>query len=74
MKKGECEKAIRYLCHEWRSNCGLSDTPPEKLSFSRFFSWMQQNYPAYLNFRTSTSVSYDAEMWFDEEFGQSWRR
>ena len=73
MKKDECERAIRNLCHEWRKEAGLSKTPAGELHFSQFFSWMQQRYPSYLNFRTITSVRYDAEMWFDQEFKQTWR-
>jgi len=71
MKKAECEKAIRHLCHQWRRERGLSN---EDLSFSTFLSWLQQNCSTYLDFRTTTSVSYDVEMWFDDEFKQNWRR
>jgi len=74
MKKAECEKAIRHLCHQWHRECGLSNVQAEDLSFSSFLSWVQQNYSAYLDFRTTTSVSYDVEMWFDDEFKQNWRR
>ena len=74
MKKDECEQAIRSLCHNWREARGLSGAPPSELSFSDFISWLRQNYSQYLKFRTSTSVDYDAEMWFDQEFEQTWRR
>ncbi|MFG1277202.1 hypothetical protein [Xanthobacter autotrophicus] len=52
----------------------MADLPPEQLSFSAFLSWVRQNYSSYLDFRTTTSVSYDVEMWFDDEFKQNWRR
>ncbi|MQB07999.1 hypothetical protein DXT91_28595 [Agrobacterium tumefaciens] len=74
MKKAECETAIRHLCHKWRKECGLSDVAADQLSFGSFFSWVQQNYSSYLDFRTTTSVSYDVETWFDDEFKQNWRR
>ncbi|MGF1608858.1 MAG: hypothetical protein ACFCUQ_05650 [Kiloniellales bacterium] len=74
MKKAECEKAIRHLCHQWRRDCGLSNIPAEDLSFSSFLSWVQQNYSSYLDFRTTASASYDVEMWFDDEFKQNRRR
>jgi hypothetical protein len=74
MKKDDCERAIRSFCHKWREECGLSRTPPDQLSFSDFISWVRQNYSSYLKFRTSLSVDYDAEMWFDQEFNQTWRR
>lgn len=73
LKKGECERAIRHLCHVWRQESGLANTPAGDLSFTRFLSWVQQSYPAYLIFRTSTLTSYDVEMWFDQEFKQTWR-
>lgn len=38
-----------------------------------FYSWMDQNHANYLAFRTTTSVRYDVEMWFDQEFKQTWR-
>jgi hypothetical protein len=74
MKKSEAEKAIRYLCHQWRKEAGHAATPREELHFGEFLSWVRQNYSSYLQFRTTTSVSYDAEMWFDQEFGQAWAR
>lgn len=74
VKKAECETAIRHLCHQWRKECGLSDVAADQLSFGSFFSWVQQNYSSYLDFRTTTSVFYDVEMWFDDEFKQNWRR
>jgi hypothetical protein len=74
MKKDECEKALRYLCHEWRRKSGLDDTPAQDLSFEAYYSWVQQHYSLYLDFRTTSSVRYDAEMWFDQVFKQTWRR
>lgn len=74
MKKFECEAAIRHLCHQWRKESGLADLPPEQLSFSAFLAWVEQHNAACLDFRTTTSVTYDVEMWFDEEFKQTWRR
>jgi len=72
--KAESEKAIRHLCHQWRKAAGLESTPTSQLSFSSFLSWLRQNYAGYLTFRTTTSVEYDAEMRFDDEFKQSWTR
>lgn len=74
VKKAEAEKAIRYLCHQWRAESGLGGVPENDLSFSDFLSWVRNKYSAYLDFRTTTSVEYDAEMWFDREFHQSWKR
>lgn len=74
MLKADCERAIRHLCHQWREAAGLKDVPASKLSFSTFLAWVRQNYSNYLTFRTTTSVEYDAEMWFDDEFKQNWTR
>jgi hypothetical protein len=74
VKKEECEQAIRSLCHKWREASGLSATPPGELSFADFIAWVRQGYSQYLSFHTTTSVEYDAELWFDQEFQQSWRR
>lgn len=74
MKKDECEQAIRALCHTWREVRGLLNIAPGDLSFLDFKSWARENYPRYFKFRTSTSVDYDTEMWFDQEFHQTWRR
>lgn len=74
MKKSDCETAIRHLLHKWRRDCGFGEVPEAHLSFSEFYSWLEQNYSNYLAFRTTTSVRYDVEMWFDQELKQTWRR
>jgi len=73
MKKGEAEKAIRQLCHQWARAQGITPDPAVAPSFEAFHSWVRANYSAYLEFRTTTSVSYDVESWFDQEFKQTWR-
>jgi hypothetical protein len=74
MRKSECEPVIRHLLHKWREDCGFGDVPEAELSFSTFYWWMEQKHSNYLTFRTTTSVRYDVEMWFDQEFKQTWRR
>ena len=73
MKKSECEPAIRQLCGQWAELRGISKRPEHQPSVSDFYSWVEQNYPRYLMFRTTTNVRFDVEMWFDQEFGQTWR-
>ncbi|TCU75262.1 hypothetical protein EDE08_103482 [Bradyrhizobium sp. R2.2-H] len=73
MKKSEAEPAIRSLATIW------FDTLPagkrEHPSWYAFKDWLSaNNYSHYLNFRSRISADYDAEMWFDDEFGQNWRR
>jgi hypothetical protein len=69
MKKADAEKALRYLMHEWRKDRGFGSVEPNGLSYCSFKSWLsEKHYSAYLNFRTMTSVDYDVEMWFDQEF------
>jgi hypothetical protein len=53
---------------------GSRETPTSDLRFTNFLSWVRHNFSSYLSFRTVTSVEYDVEMWFDQEFGQTWRR
>jgi hypothetical protein len=75
MKKAESEQAIRRLCHQWRTEAGRDNTPAADLVFGEFFAWLTGGlYSGYLNFRTTTSVPYDVEMWFDQEFKQTGRR
>jgi len=73
MTKSEAERAIRHLCHEWAKQRGIKIDPRVLPSFIDFLSWVQDNYPSYLKFRTTTSVRYDVEAWFDQEFKQTWR-
>lgn len=75
MKKDDCEKAIRALCHDWSEARGLTGAQLEHPSFSDFKSWLsERGYSRYLDFRSVMGADYDAEMWFDQEFKQMWRR
>ena len=74
MKKGEAEKAIRYLCHEWEKSKGVRYGASDDPDFSEFKSWLNENgYSHYLNFRSRMGPDHDAEMWFAQEFKQMWR-
>jgi hypothetical protein len=77
MTKSECKTAILHLCGVWAKERGIvvpRDNPPSfHPSFSDFYSWVKAHYPGYLRFRTTTGVEYDVEMWFDQEFKQTWR-
>jgi hypothetical protein len=75
MKKAKAEKAIRYLCSEWAREKGvpIPSPYPKQASFSDFRSWLEgKGYSPYLNFRSVAGPHYDAEMWFDQEFKQTW--
>ena len=74
MKKEDCEKAVRSLCHEWPNAIGLSGAKLKHPSFTDFKSWLNaRGYSHYLDFRSVRGPEEDAEMWFDEEFKQTWR-
>ncbi len=73
MKKAEAERGVRYLCGVWAEEKGLNIEPDELPNFSEFYRWLQDNHPSYLDFRDSVGVRYTVEMWFDEEFRQTWR-
>lgn len=76
MKKTEAEPAIRQLIGNWLSERGAEQT--QKASgprFSDFEAWLNLNgYGHYLDFRSTMGSHYDAELWFDEETGQLWKR
>ena len=75
MKKDECEKAIRHLCGEWARDAALTHAELEHPSFSAFKAWLsEKGYSRYLDFRSVAGSDYDAELWFDQEFKQTWRR
>lgn len=70
MKKDDAEKAIRYLCGQWANE----EPPGDHPSFSRFKAWLRRKgYGGYLDFRSVGGADYAAEMWFDQEFKQTWR-
>lgn len=71
MTKGEAEKAIRQLCHQWRRSEGLVHTPADDLNFSAFYDWVARNHAAQLEFRTTSNVRYNVQVWFDREFRRS---
>ena len=74
MKKPECEAAIRRICHDWFKT--LTDPLDiEHPSYSSFKTWaVRAGYGEYFKFRAVGGPDYVAEMWFDAELGQSWRR
>lgn len=73
MRKNEAEKIIRYLCHVWHD--GLPYPKPDMPSFEAFKSWLDSNgYSHYLKFQSFAGPDYDAELWFDQELKQTWRR
>lgn len=75
MTRAEAETAIRELSQKWAAGRGI-ELPSETLvSFSEFTSWLSVNgYSRYLRFRSTAGAEYDAELWFDDEMKQTWRR
>ncbi len=75
MRKDESESAIRALCHQWKKERNLGPAELEHPSFSDFKAWAQASgYGQYFQFPSVMGADYDAEMWFDQEFSQMWRR
>jgi hypothetical protein len=73
LKKHEAEQAIRSLSTTWAAT--VSENAKEHPSFSDFKAWLSsQSYSHYLSFRSVMGADYDAEMWFDQELKQTWRR
>ena len=74
MKKADAEHYIRHLCYEWGDAMGIPRPSIEAPSFYSFKEWCtEKNYGHYFEFRSKTGSHRDAEQWFDEEFGQTWR-
>ncbi len=74
MTKPEAERIVRHLCHQWAGERGLRGTAEEHPSFSDFKSYLLERYPQALTFRSRASAAFDAELWFDQELKQTWRR
>jgi hypothetical protein len=72
MTREESETVIRRLVEEWVEVRGATEGQSGVPSFSDFYSWLQQDYSPYLEFRSATSVRTDVERWFNEELGQDW--
>lgn len=72
MKKDDCEAAIRQLAHDWaKTQPQSSDWHP---SFSDFKEWLgKSGFGHYLKFRSVMPAVDEAERWFDQELGQTWR-
>ena len=74
MQRAEAERAVRYLCHQWRKISENMQTPESELSFLSFHNWLRANHAEYLEFRSKAGPTYDLELWFDQEFKQTWSR
>lgn len=77
MTKAEAEAAIRSLSREWALERYRSrELPPDAHpSFSEFRVWLVgRSLSGCLSFRSRGDAEDEAETWFDDELGQSWRR
>jgi hypothetical protein len=73
MKKTECEQTIKSLAIEWRAT--QTGAEHEHPRFNAFKDWLRANgYGRYLDFPSRMGADYDAELWFDQALGQTWRR
>ena len=67
MTKGEAEKAVRWLVSQWRESAGYGLAAAKDVPFGEFYSWLQNEHPECLDFRTTGSVRDTVERWFDDE-------
>jgi hypothetical protein len=75
MKKAESEGALRQLVRTWLRHAGITGEAAGNASFYEFKRWLHaEGYAHYLNFRSVAGSDFDAESWFDQETGQTWRR
>jgi hypothetical protein len=64
-----------YSRAERRTRQPISASELEHPSFSTFKTRLSQNhYSLYLDFLSTAGSDHDAEMWFDHELKQTWRR
>ena len=75
LNKGECETANRSLSHEWAASKGIIPSAEIITSYSEFGAWLESKGDSnYLKFRSAADPDFNAEMWFDDEMKQNWRR
>jgi hypothetical protein len=72
MKKAECERVLRHLCHEWRRETGKQEVPAIELSHTEFMGWVRARNPELIKFRSVMPVSDEVERWFAQEFKITW--
>jgi len=72
MKRPECQAAIRRLTRDWAAG---QDRPVGwNPSFVEFVDWLKETGNSqFLEFRSTMGARNDAEQWFDQELGQTWR-
>lgn len=73
MTKLESEKTIRYLCGKWGQLNGVRKPLSGQLGFYDFYSWVQAEHSGVLAFRSRLPTVDQVEIWFDSEFGSTWR-
>lgn len=74
MKKTECMQAMGHLADLWQKQRGFESKKDNELPFNDFYDWVENNYPTYLNFRSSNGVRFDVEIWFNKNFKQTYAR
>ena len=73
MKKPDAEREIRSLITTWRQQEPQRELSNDRLCCSDFITWLRNNSPGHLNFRSTMPVTDMIETWFDQELGQAWR-
>lgn len=66
MKKADAKPVIQRLIDDWLHGQGFPFQTQSEPSSAAFYNWLQDNHPSYLRFRTTTSVRFDVDMWFDQ--------
>lgn len=77
MKKDEAERQVRHYCGVWAKEKGFNQTGDENPSFYEFYSWLRDQAPECLDFRTrnlgQNGVRSVVEDWWASEMKQGWR-
>lgn len=74
MTKAEARDAFPTLFAKWRRSAGNASHHEQTLLFDEFCSWLRDNHPEALGFRSVMGAEFALEQWFDEATHQSWRR
>jgi hypothetical protein len=75
MKKDEAKQALHQLFGKWKNDTSQPTGPDDHPSYIIFKNWLsEKGYSHYLHFRSTAGSDFDAEMWFDQYFNQTWRR
>lgn len=73
MKKKDCVAMFPHLFKEWKSQRSPDDAPAEDIGSSEMYYWIKENYPRYLEFRSTMGPLDDFDRWYNAYTNQRWK-